>query len=89
MPKLDVYVAEHCWSCSETRKIVSDLRVQFPYVAISLLDIDPQEWPEQVFAVPTYLLNGRVISLGNPTRKTLHDKLQTADCTGATNGLSN
>ena len=88
MPKLDVYVAEHCWSCHETRKIVSDLRVQFPRVAISLLDIDPQEWPEQVFAVPTYLLNGRIISLGNPARETLHHQLQTANCTGATNGSS-
>ena len=75
MPKLDVYVAEHCWSCDETRKIVDDLRVQFPNVAISLLDVDPQEWPEQVFAVPTYLLDGRVLSLGNPTPEMLYDKL--------------
>ena len=87
MSKLEVYVAEHCWSCSETRKIVSDLRVQFPHVAISLLDTDPQEWPEEVFAVPTYLLDGHIISLGNPTREVLHNKLVAASPIGASNGI--
>ncbi|MGB1252765.1 MAG: hypothetical protein ACPG8W_19280 [Candidatus Promineifilaceae bacterium] len=89
MSKLDVYVAKHCWSCDEARKIVADLRVQFPNVTISLLDISPQEWPEAVFAVPTYLLNGRVISLGNPTRQMLHNTLLTANLIGTTNGNKN
>ncbi len=42
---------------------------------MEMLDAAVTPLPEDVFAVPTYLLNGRVISLGNPTRIELCDKL--------------
>lgn len=78
MPKLDVYVRDHCWTCEEAEQIVSDMRDQFPDVDIALLDINPNEWPQQVFAVPTYVLDGKVISLGNPTRERLQLELNSA-----------
>lgn len=75
MPKLDVYISDSCWSCEETPQIVADIRKQFPDIEIVLLDIDPAEWPQEIFAVPTYVLDGKVISLGNPSRERLETKL--------------
>ncbi|MCP4428174.1 MAG: hypothetical protein GY803_27110 [Chloroflexi bacterium] len=74
---LRVYVADDCWSCLETRRITTDIASQFPEVAVELLALDDAP-PDDVFAVPTYLLNGRVIFLGNPTREELSQKLTAA-----------
>jgi len=71
---LHIYVADDCWSCQETRRIVADVTPQFPEAAIELRPIDAAA-PDDVFAVPTYVLNGRVIFLGNPTREQLSQKL--------------
>jgi glutaredoxin len=76
-PTLHVYIADDCWSCHETRRIVADIMPQFPEVHIELRDMS-QDKPDDVFAVPTYMLNGRVISLGNPTREELRQKLTNA-----------
>jgi hypothetical protein len=75
MAKLDVYVAEECWACEETRRIVADVAPQFPEVAIKLRDINNGNVPSRVFATPTYVLDDRVIYMGNPTREELKEKL--------------
>lgn len=75
MIKLQVYIADDCWSCEETRRIVSDVVPKYPAVLVEFLDMTVNDRPESVFAVPTYLLNGRVISLGNPTRHELSQQL--------------
>lgn len=75
MVKLQVFIAEDCWSCEETQRIVADVVPAFPSVLVEFLDMTVSERPDSVFAVPTYLLNGRVISLGNPTRHELSQKL--------------
>jgi len=72
---LEVYVREGCWSCAETKRVVADVQQEFPAVQMELCDIDQTEPPEVVFATPTYLLNGRVLFLGNPTRTELSRKL--------------
>ncbi len=51
---------------------------RFPQVAIELIDIAAGPGPETIFAVPTYVLNGRVVSLGNPYRHDLQRLLQEA-----------
>lgn len=71
MTTLNVYISEGCWTCEETRRIVADIQTQFPKVDVALLDTEPDKWPERVFAVPTYMLDGRIISLGNPDRQHL------------------
>ncbi len=76
MVKLQVYVNEDCWTCDESRRIVADIAPQFPGITIELLDLSSTEYPEHVFAVPTFVLNGRVISLGNPYRDELRRKIQ-------------
>lgn len=45
---------------------------------MELVDMSSSERPDQVFAVPTYVLNDRVIFLGNPTRDELIRKLEAA-----------
>ncbi len=73
--KMDVYVTEDCWACQETRRIVADIAPRFPNVEINLRNLDDQQTPGHVFATPTYLLNGRTIYLGNPTRDQLIETL--------------
>lgn len=76
MVKLQVYIADDCWSCQETRRIVEDVAPQYPAVLVEFLDMTVSDRPDSVFAVPTYMLNGRVISLGNPTRHQLSQQLR-------------
>jgi hypothetical protein len=71
---LHVYVSDDCWTCRETRRIVADIAPQFPELTIELRAVD-QDSPDAVFAVPTYVLDDRVIFLGNPTREALSQKL--------------
>lgn len=81
MTELSVYVADGCWGCEESVKIADELRDEFPDVAVDVIDAEPDELPDEVFAVPTWLLNGRVISLGNPTRQQLRERLATLPTT--------
>ncbi len=75
MSTLQVYVSDNCWSCEETQRILVDVAPQFPNVTVELLNTAETALPEVVFAVPTYVLNGRVLFLGNPTREELCGKL--------------
>ncbi len=75
MPILDVFVDNHCWGCDEARALVAEMRRRFPSLRIKLRDGGREKWPPEVFAVPTYMLNGRVIALGNPSRERLQEQL--------------
>lgn len=75
MPRLDVYVSAGCWSCDESQRIVADMRDQFPSIRIALRDMAANPVPNNVFAVPTYVLNDQVVFVGNPTRQELATKL--------------
>lgn len=75
MHKLQVYVSDECWSCQETHRIVADISPLYPEVQVEMLDLENGNQPANVFAVPTYLLDGAVIFLGNPTREQLRLKL--------------
>jgi hypothetical protein len=67
MTELHVYVTEDCWSCAEAMRIVAEVKRLFPNMEIELRDLSDERRPSQVFATPTYILNGRTIFLGNPT----------------------
>jgi hypothetical protein len=76
---LQVYVSENCWGCQEARKIAYETRVKYPELRIDLIARESaQDWPDQVIATPAYILNGKLISLGNPTRERLHSLIVTA-----------
>ena len=76
MSVLHVYVSEDCWSCAEAKRIVADIKPLFPGMEIEVRDVNDEGRPSQVFATPTYILNGRTIFLGNPTQEELAQKLK-------------
>ena len=78
MVKLQVYVREDCWTCAESRRIVAEIEPQFPQLAVELIDMERPNRPNNVFAVPTYVLDGRIISLGNPYRDELRREIREA-----------
>lgn len=78
MVKLQVYIREDCWTCAESRRIVAEIAPQFPQLSVELVDMETPNRPPNVFAVPTYVLNGRIISLGNPYRDDLRQEIKNA-----------
>ena len=77
MHTLTVYIADDCWSCTETRRILKEVAPHFPELQLNVVNTEKGPLPDGVFAVPTYLLDGKIISLGNPTREALQKRLQT------------
>jgi len=75
MIKLQIFVTDDCWACEESRRIAADTQVRFQDVEVTLLDLLGDEKPSNVFAAPTYLLNGKIVSLGNPRREDLWAQL--------------
>ena len=65
---LKIFVAEHCFTCTETLAIATRVAQDFPNIRIEVIDMgDAQATvPESVFAVPTFMLNNQIVSLGNP-----------------------
>jgi glutaredoxin len=76
--KLEIYVADDCWACEETRRLVAEIEPLYPNVEIKLRDVADEHKPDSVFATPTYVLDGRTIFLGNPTQEQLEQKLLAA-----------
>lgn len=65
---LQIYVEAGCAGCTRAREIADELGSLFPGLSVEVIDIAAPDStvPDEVFAVPTYLLNGEVVSLGNP-----------------------
>ena len=83
---LDIYVAPSCFGCDRARELAVEVRSWgIPHIFVRLRDLaDPQTSPpESVFAVPTYLLDGEVVSLGNPDPTWLRDLLESNSDTEA------
>jgi hypothetical protein len=73
MAQLDVYVAENCFGCAEAQRLASVVASRFARLSVRVVDLerDPDARPESVVAVPSYVLDGRVIALGNPRQAEL------------------
>ena len=65
---LTIYTMTHCPTCGDTRLMAKQIGDRIPDLEVEIVDLeDPAaQVPPQVFSVPTYVLNGDVISLGNP-----------------------
>ena len=71
---LEIYVAPDCFGCETARGLASMVRaLDRPDLDVRVVDLSCPGAirPAEVFAVPTYVLNGRVISLGNPDQEDL------------------
>jgi hypothetical protein len=71
-------MAEHCWGCDEARAIATQMRQLYAELTVELIDLNggQVEKPQEVFAIPTYVLNGRVVSLGNPKPERLRELIE-------------
>jgi hypothetical protein len=66
-PRLEIVVAADCPGCAEARRIARDIREGLPDVAVHIVDLaSGVPAPDGVVATPTYVLDGRVLFLGNP-----------------------
>ncbi len=66
---LQIVVDGACVGCETARGLAASVRaLGVPGLEVDLIDLDEPGAvrPAAVFAVPTYLLDGRVLSLGNP-----------------------
>lgn len=77
MAVLQVFVESGCRACHRSLELTDQARTQFPTLRVEVVNLsDPAALrPDAVFAVPTYLLDGRVLSLGNPYPATLMREL--------------
>jgi hypothetical protein len=80
MARLDIFVSAHCFGCQEARRLAKAVVERFRAVSVHLVDLDaePEARPEHVIAVPAYLLNDTVISLGNPRQGDLFQQVEHA-----------
>ncbi|MBI3537611.1 MAG: thioredoxin family protein [Chloroflexi bacterium] len=78
--RLEVFVSDRCWQCPEARAIAQDIQKKFPALDLRIVNLDAPHAskPEIVFSVPTFLLNGTIVSLGTPSRATLSRKIRVA-----------
>jgi hypothetical protein len=78
--RLDVFVGAHCFGCVEARRLALAAARRFPALVVSVIDLErePTARPASLVAVPTYLLDGRVVSLGNPHQRDLFGRLERA-----------
>lgn len=76
-PTLRIYIGQHCWSCDEAVRLAEEVRRKFAEVNVDLIDLDAEGSVnvDDVFSTPTYVFNGRTISLGNPTAEELFAKV--------------
>jgi hypothetical protein len=68
-PRLEVYVSRECLNCDEALSLAEEAAARYPNVAVRVVDLDQLAGsppPDPVVAVPTYVLNSQVVSLGNP-----------------------
>lgn len=75
---LEIFVTPDCFGCEMALQLAESVRSRaLPHIDIRLIDLSAPgvERPPAVFAVPTYLLDGRVLSLGNPEEDWLIEKL--------------
>lgn len=78
MRLLKIFVMPDCFGCERAVQVAEWVQSRnVPDVAVEVIDLSVpgSERPENVFAVPTYLLDETVISLGNPDEEWLLDRL--------------
>ena len=77
-PILRIYVSRHCFTCDEALRLADEVRSRFTDIALQVIDMDKEGSKnlDDVFSVPTYVLDGCVLSLGNPEPEELFTSLR-------------
>ena len=68
-PTLALYIGESCDSCRAALEVAERAGREFPHIDVRVVDlsVSSEQRPDGVFAVPTFLLDGEVVSLGTPS----------------------
>lgn len=82
---LEILVTPHCFGCARARTLAATTAAQYPTLDIRVVDLSEPgaQAPPGLVAVPTYVLNGRILFIGNPTQAALTAALKTANSTAA------
>lgn len=69
--RLEVYITNGCYGCNQACALATKVSDLFPNLEVEIINLDHPgtERPSVVFAVPTYLLDGELLWLGNPHRE--------------------
>ncbi len=74
---LQVFVVPTCDTCRRAIELAEGVDEAYPQLAVRIVDIrEPAVERDDVFAVPTFVLDGQVLSLGNPLESTLREKIE-------------
>jgi thioredoxin family protein len=78
--RLDVYVGGHCPNCADALALADEAAARFSDVVVRVIDLDLDQAPppDTIVAVPTFVLDGRTVSLGNPDPEQLFARLREA-----------
>lgn len=80
---LEIFVSSEpgCEPCMHARGLAARAEEAFPGVEVAIVDVNgsPDRVPEEVIAVPMFLLDGVVLSLGNPGWEALAAALAESD----------
>ena len=75
--ELQVFVEAGCQTCERALELLREVEHDFPQLAVRTVDVsESPSHRDDVFAVPTFLLNGRLLSLGNPQRSDLRGEIE-------------
>ncbi len=68
-PTLAVYIGENRDSCRVAVEVAERVRREFPHVDVRVIDlgVSSGQRPDGVFVVPTFMLDGEIVSLGTPS----------------------
>lgn len=77
---LTIYTKTGCPTCDTTAHIAEAVRERFRCLTVNLVHLDrtPEVIPPEVIGTPAYLLNDRIISLGNPDDEDLYARIRRA-----------
>ncbi len=74
---LQVFVEPTCETCRRAIQLAEGVDAAYPQLAVDIVDIRNRESErDDVFAVPTFVLDDRVLSLGNPQESTLRREIE-------------
>ena len=77
---LEIYITENCFGCKGALELAEELRNEFPSVVIELIELHKagKRRRAEIFPTPTYVLDGKTVSLGNPDPRVIRDQLRAA-----------
>ena len=79
-PHLVLYVEPGCAMCASALELFERARLEWSGLDADVVDVaqHPEDRPPEVFAVPTLILDGQVVSLGTPSWDDLAARLGSA-----------